>query len=328
MTLVRLALILIAFASPAAHAAGDAPLELVGTIPLPGVKGRIDHLAADVKGRRLFVAALGNDTLEVLDTGSMRHLASLRGFGEPQGIAFLAEQNAVFVANGSANRVDVLDGASLAVLKQLVGMNDADNIRYDAVARKIIVGYGSGALRLLDAATGESAGDIALSAHPESFQLERTGPRIFVNVPKAGHIAVVDREKRSVTATWPTPGAKANFPMALDEASRRLFVGARSPAVMLVYDIDTGKVVAKKVIGEDPDDLFFDAVRKRIYVVCGTGHVEIFRQEAPDRYRLEGQVMTSAWARTGLWVPEEERLYVAGPGVGRWPSQVFVFRAR
>jgi DNA-binding beta-propeller fold protein YncE len=316
------------FVSILAHAAGEAPLELIGTIPLPGVKGRIDHLAVDVKGHRLFVAALGNDTLEILDTESLRHLASVRGFGEPQGVAYLAEQNALFVASGSANRVDILDGASLAVLKQLGDLGDADNLRYDPVAKRILVGYGSGALRLLNAATGELAGEIKLEAHPESFQLESNGNRIFVNVPKAGHIAVVDREKLSVLATWPVPGAKANFPMALDEKSRRLFVGARSPATMLVFDIDTGKVVTKKVIGEDPDDIFYDAARRRVYVICGTGHVEVFRQETPDRYVLESSPLTSPWARTGLFVPEEDRLYVAGAAVGRWPSQIFVFRAR
>jgi DNA-binding beta-propeller fold protein YncE len=328
MSLTRLTVFFLALASALARAAGDPPLELIGTIPLPGVKGRIDHLAVDVRGHRLFVAALGNDTLEVLDTEGMRHLSSIRGFGEPQGVSYLAEQNAIFVANGSANRVDILDGASLAVIKQIGNMADADNLRYDAAAKRILVGFGGGALRLLNAATGEASGEVKLAAHPESFQLEVGGSRIFVNVPKAGHVAVVDREKLSVIATWPVPGAKANFPMALDEKARRLFVGARSPATMLVYDIDTGKVVAKKLIGEDPDDLFFDAVRKRVYVICGTGHVEVFRQETADRYVLEGSPLTSPWARTGLFVPEEDRLYVAGAAVGRWPSQVFVFRAR
>src|SRR5262249_39738903 len=156
--------------------------------PLPGVKGRIDHLAVDVKGHRFFVAALGNDTLEVLDTEGLRHVSSIRGFGEPQGVAYLPEQNVLFVANGSANRVDILDGASLAVLKQLAGLNDADNLRYDATARMVLVGYGNGALRTLNPASGDSLGDVKLSAHPESFQLERSGRRIFVNVPKAGHV--------------------------------------------------------------------------------------------------------------------------------------------
>jgi DNA-binding beta-propeller fold protein YncE len=322
------AVVLIAAMSPLARAATDAPLELVATIPLPGVKGRIDHLAVDVKGRRLFVAALGNDTLEVIDTQANRRLKSLEGFGEPQGVLYLPTLNRVFVANGSASRVDILDGASFAVIERVAGLEDADNLRYDAGEGKVVVGYGRGALRSLDPATGASGGEIGLPQHPESFQLEQDGTRVFVNVPRARQIAVVDRRTRALIAAWQVPGAKANFPMALDEKGRRLFVGARSPAVMLIYDIDTGKVVARKVIGEDPDDLFFDRERRRIYIVCGTGHVEVFRQDSPDRYTAEEQAMTSPWARTGLFVPEESRLYVAGPAVGRWSAQIFVFRVR
>src|SRR5262249_42294662 len=152
--------------------------------------------------------------------------------------------------------------------------------------------------------------------------------RIFVNVPSARHIAVADRAKRQVIATWEVPGARANFPMALDEKNRRLFVGTRVPAAMLVYDIDSGKVVARKMIGEDPDDMFYDAEHRRIYVICGAGHVEVLRQETPDQYTLEGSAPPSPRARTGLFVPEEGKLYVAGPASGRWPSQVFVFRTR
>jgi DNA-binding beta-propeller fold protein YncE len=313
---------------PGAAAAEDVPLELVATIPLPGVKGRIDHLTVDLRGHRLFVAALGNDTVEVLDTQANRHLASLRGFGEPQGLLYLPEQDRLFVANGGAGRVDILDGTSFEVRRRIDGLPDADNLRFDAAANKVVVGYGKGALRALDPASGESAGEIALPEHPESFQLERGGSRVFVNVPRARQVAVLDRRSRAAIAAWEVPSARANFPMALDEAGRRLFVAARNPALMLVYDLDSGKAVAKKVIGEDADDLFYDAVRRRVYVVCGTGHVEVFRQETPDRYVAEGQAMTSPWARTGLFVPEEGRLYVAGAGVGRWPSQIFVFRVR
>lgn len=326
MGFLKRSLVVAAFAAGASPAAAEGPLESVGTIPLSMVKGRIDHLAVDVKHRRLFVAALGNDTVEVLDTESNRHVTSLSGFGEPQGLLFLRDQNVLYVANGTANRVDILDGATHAPLKRIEPLDDADNVRYDGRARRVFVGYGKGALRAIDPATGESAGDIPLSGHPESFQLEQNGARIFVNIPTARHIAVVDRAKRTVVATWEVPGARGNFPMALDEKNRRLFVATRTPAAMLVYDIDSGKVVTRKMIGEDPDDMFYDAERRRIYIVCGTGHVEVFRQEAPGRYVLEGSVLTSPRARTGLYVPEEGRLYVAGPASGRWPSQVFVFR--
>jgi len=312
---------------PSAPKAADL-LEAAAAIELPAVKGRIDHFGVDVKRQRIFIAALGNDTLEVADVKSGRRERSLGGFGEPQGILYLSEFNRVYVANGSANRVDVLDGTSLARIKGIEGLEDADNVRYDAGAHKVYVGYGSGALRALDAATGDSAGDIQLAGHPESFQLEKRGTRIFVNVPGARHIAVVDRTKRAVVATWGVPDAQSNFPMALDESGRRLFVGARRPAVLLVYDIDSGKVVAKQPIGGDTDDLFFDPERKRLYVVCGEGRIDIVRQEDPDRYSLEGSVSTAPRARTGLFVPEERRLYVAAPAVGTSPARLLAYRVR
>jgi len=297
----------------AAQAAGQAPLELVATIAMPGVKGRIDHFAVDVKGRRLFVAALGNDTVEVLDVAGNRHVKSIPGFGEPQGVLYLPQSNRIYVTNGSADRIDILDGASLASVKRIEKLDDADNVRFDAATGTVLVGYGKGALRLLRADTGEAAGDIPLSGHPESFQLETSGQRAFVNVPTAQQVAVVDRAQRKVLATWPVPGAKANFPMALDEQGRRLFVGARSPAVLLIYDIDTGKNVAKLPIGGDADDIFFDAQRSRIYVICGEGRVDVFRRETVDRYAHETSIKTAPRARTGLFVPELEKLFVAAP---------------
>jgi DNA-binding beta-propeller fold protein YncE len=311
-----------------ALAAGQGALpQLNADIAMPGVKGRIDHFGVDVKRNRLFVAALGNDTLEVLDTGGRKRERSLDGFGEPQGVLHVAETNRLFVANGSANRVDILDAKSLALLGHVTGLDDADNVRYDARARQVYVGYGRGTLKILDAMTGASVGDIALPGHPESFQLENSGTRIFVNVPSAGRIVVVDREKRTIVAGWSVPAA-ANFPMALDEAGRRLFIGTRAPALLLVYDTDTGGVVAKQPIGGDTDDLFFDAARKRIYVVCGEGRIDVVRQDDPDHYALEGTVKTAARARTGFYVPEDGALYVAAPASGASPARVLAYKVR
>src|SRR5262249_17558490 len=206
------------------------------------------------------------------------------GFGEPQGLAYVAQSNSLFVASGNANRVDILDATSLAPIRRVDGLEDADNVRYDEKARQIYVGYGRGALRVLDAATGDASGEIRLSGHPESFQLEERAARIFVNVPSAGHIAVVDRLQRQAVGTWELHGAGANCPMALDEAGRRLFVGVRRPAELLVYDTDSGKLVARLPIGEDVDDIFFDAMRKRIYAICGQGLLSVVQQAEADRY--------------------------------------------
>lgn len=317
----------LSLAVPARLRATDA-LEQAATIALPSVKGRIDHFGVDLKRRRLFVAALGNDSLEVVDVKASNRERSLGGFGEPQGVLYLPELNRIYVANGSANRLDILDGASLARIKVVEELDDADNVRYDSGARKVYVGYGNGALRVLDPATGDGAGDIRLAGHPESFQLETRGTRIFVNVPSARHIAVVDRAKRAVVATWGVPGAQSNYPMALDEAGRRLFVGARRPAMLLVYDVDSGKVVAKQPVGEDADDIFFDTERKRLYVICGEGRIDIVRQQDPDRYSTEGTMHTAPRARTGVFVPEEGRLYVAAPAIGTLPARLLAYRLR
>jgi DNA-binding beta-propeller fold protein YncE len=301
--------------------------QLTATIPLPEVKGRIDHFGVDVKGNRLFVAALGNNTVEIVDLKAGQRDRSLAGFGEPQGVLHVPETNRVFVANGSADRVDVLDAATLSAVRHIDALADADNVRWDAQARKVWVGWGKGALRALDPASGESAGDIRLQGHPESFQLERRGARIFVNVPTAKQVAVVDRVKRSMIATWDVPAA-ANFPMALDEAAHRLFVGARKPAVLIVYDTESGKVVARQPIGGDTDDIFFDAQSKRVYVVCGEGRIDVLRQDDPDRYTLEGSVTTAPRARTGLFVPETGTLYVAAPAAQGSPARVLAYRLR
>jgi YVTN family beta-propeller protein len=299
--------------------------ELVATIPLTGVKGRIDHLSADPGRHRIFVAAVGNDTVEVIDTQS-KERRTISGLREPQGVAYLPESDHLFIANGGGNRVDVVDVASLSVLRRISDMDDADNVRYDVAARTVWVGYGRGALRVLDAASGESMGDIALPGHAESFQLERSGSRAFVNVPNAKKVIVVDRLQRQIVGQWETPEASANFPMALDQQGHRLFVGTRSPPALLVYDTESGKVTARLPIAKDTDDLFFDREHDRIYVVCGEGKVNVLRRETPDRYVMVESIETAPRARTGLFVPEEGRLYVAAPAVGGTSARILVYQ--
>lgn len=307
-----------------AHA--DEPaLRLTATVPMPNVKGRIDHFGVDVAGHRLFVAALGNNTLEVVDVERSRRERSITGFGEPQGVLHLRDR--VYVANGNADRVDILDAKAFSVLKRIAQLGDADNVRLDPSSGSVWVGYGSGALREMDA-NGETLADIALGGHPESFQLERHGSRAFVNVPSASQVAVVDRKARTLIAAWPLGGASGNFPMALDEQDKRLFVGARSPAVMLVFDTETGSIVGRLPVGSDTDDLFFDVARHRVYVVCGEGRVDVFRQETPDRYVHQTSIKTAPRARTGLFVPEHDRLYVAAPASSGSPARILVYQVQ
>jgi DNA-binding beta-propeller fold protein YncE len=304
------------------------PLRMVQTIALPNVEGRIDHLTVDLKGQRLFIAALGNNTVEVVDLQAGKRIQSIVGFQEPQGIAFISEFNKLFLANGKSGACDVFDGSSLKRVKSLKLPDDADNIRYDAAKRHIFVGYGGGGLAMIDAASGDRIGEIKLKGHPESFQLEKSGPRIFVNIPTARQIAVVDREKRAVTASWPTGDAAANYPMALDETRHRLFIGFRKPARLVVVDTESGKVVAQLESPGDADDIFYDGSRRRVYVSGGEGSVGIFQQKDADHYEAIARSPTAAGARTALFVPELNRLYLAVPHRGSQRAEVWVYEAQ
>jgi DNA-binding beta-propeller fold protein YncE len=304
------------------------PLTLVRSIELPRVEGRIDHLAVDVAGQRLFVAALGNNTVEVLDLKAGTHVKSIPGFREPQGIAVAPDTKLVAVANGQGEGLQLLSADDYRAGASVRLGDDSDNVRYDAAAKRIYVGYGSGALASVGPTDAKVLASVKLAGHPESFQLERSGPRIFVNVPNAGHIAVVDRGPMTVVAAWPVTGAKSNFPMALDEANHRLFVGCRRPAKALTFDTATGKEVGSFDIVGDTDDLFYDATRKRLYVSGGEGFIDVFQNQDANRLVRVAHIPTAAGARTSLFVPEQSRLYLAVPHRGSQKAEIRVFEAR
>lgn len=331
MKKLLLALGLFAFAFLAglhAPAQEKAPLRQVQTIALPNVEGRIDHLAADVQGQRLFLAALGNNTMEVIDLKAGKVSRSVKGLSEPQGIAFIPEANAVYVANGGDGNCQAFAADSLSPLRNAKFSGDADNLRYDTATKLLYVGYGGGALGIFEALTGKVVGDIKLPAHPEAFALEQSGQRIFVNVPRANQVAVIDRQKRAVIAHWPVTQATANYPMALDEAKHRLFIGCRSPARVLVLDTDTGKVVTEMDCAGDTDDVFYDAKNKRIYVSGGAGFVSVFAQLDADKYQPVAKIPTAAGARTSLFVPALGRLYLAVPHRGNQAAEVRVYETQ
>ena len=318
-------LLIAALAIVAARA--DLPLVLVQTMPLPNVEGRIDHLAVDLSAQRLYVAALGNNTVEVLDLRSSRHERSVRGFEEPQGIGVVPGTSGVVVANGQGTGVEFRAGGDLRLIKRVALGDDADNVRVDAKANRVYVGYGGGAIAALDATDGRKAGEAAVGGHPESFQLEASGPRIFVNVPTVRHISVVDRVQMKVVGTWPVTEAAANYPMALDEPGHRLFVGCRKPAVVLTYDIHSGKQTGSVRIAGDTDDLFWDAKRQRLYVSAGEGFIDVL-QASESRLERTARIPTAAGARTSLFVPALGRLYLAVPQRANQAAEIRVYEVR
>jgi DNA-binding beta-propeller fold protein YncE len=301
------------------------PLALEQKIPLGEVSGRIDHLAVDLPRQRLFVAELGNDSLGVVDLAAGKVLRRIDRLNEPQGVAYDPATDTVFVADGGDGVVHRFRGAELTPLDPVRLGDDADNVRLDPAGSRVVVGYGDGALALISAASGKIDAQIRLPGHPESFQLERGGPRIFVSVPDAQQISVVDRVKGQQVASWSVPDAGANFPMALDEAEGRLLTVYRRPALLAVFDTRSGSPLARLPACGDTDDVFLDPRRQRVYLSCGEGFLQVIQQRG-ESYQELTRIPTIAGARTALFVPERDRLYLAARAVGGEGAAIWVFR--
>lgn len=298
---------------------------LAHTIALPGVTGRIDHFGSDVVGQRLFVAALGHDTVEVVDLRTRTVIHSIGGLAEPQGVYFAAEQNRLYVANGGDGVVRGFDGTTFAPVATVALENDADNVRCDTATHTLFVGCGRGSIVLIDSQTNRRIGEIPLAAHPESFQLERGGPRVFVNVPGAHQLVVADRTTQKILAQWPLGAVAGNFPLAFDEVCHCLFVGCRLPARLLVFDTASGREIARLDLHGDCDDLFFDGPRRQAYAICGEGFVDVFGAGVSGAWTQRSSLRTAPGARTGWF--DGQHLYLAVPHRGKSDAAVRVYDA-
>jgi DNA-binding beta-propeller fold protein YncE len=300
-----------------------ATLTLERTIDLPGVSGRIDHLAFDAAHHRLFIAELGNGTVEAVDLDTGKVAGRIAGLNEPQGLAYLPDRGELVVASGDGvvgfYRADNL--TSLGTLK--LG-DDADNVRLDPASGRILVGYGRGALASIDPASRKVVATLALAAHPESFRIDGASHRVFVNLPGAGQIAVGDLASGKVVETRKAAHA-AGYPMALAPQANRVAVAYRLPSRLTVTEAGSGKVVADVALCGDSDDLFYDLKRRRLYVSCGSGDVDVF-DTAGDSYRRLERIQSRPGARTSLFIPEMDRLIVAARANGGRPAALLIFK--
>jgi len=299
-------------------------LQLEATIPLGDVSGRIDHMAIDPNRHRLFVAELGNDTVGVVDLNERKVINVIAGLKEPQGVAYVPSSDALYVANGGDGSVKVFKAGNYEPDGQIDLGDDADNIRVDVASNRVFIGYGNGALAVIDPATRSKIADISLKAHPESFQLARSSRHVFVNVPKAGEIAVVDRVAGKQAATWLQRNG-GNFPMALDDESQHVVVAFRSPPALGVFSARDGTSVANVEACGDADDVFIDTKRHRAYVSCGSGFLDVFDTQAAT-YRRVAHIPTVAGARTSLFVPELDRLLLAVRASAGGPAAIWIYR--
>jgi len=344
---------------PARFTAAGEPLVRLGSIPLPGVEGRLDHLTYAPATQRLFVAALENHSVEVVDLNRRRRVHRITGIREPQGLLYLAEKNRLLVGSRGDGTCRSFDATTLAEGPWVDLGRNADNVRYDATAQVIYVGSGgepgTGLLSAIDrvamlpAAQGgrpappQSPADLLLDrpraavprtqvelpSHPESFQLDLANHRVLINLPEEHEIAVFQQGTNGLTrvASWPVIVGEKNFPMALDADSGRLFIACRQPAVLAVYDLRTGAVLSQTPCVGDADDLFWDRALGHLYVIGGEGFLDVFEVPATARAAVRlGHLPTAPRARTGLFIPERRILAVVAPHLVHRPAAVLLFQ--
>jgi DNA-binding beta-propeller fold protein YncE len=300
----------------------EAALRIEAKIPLGDVRGRIDHMAADINRQRLFVAELGNNTVGIVDVGQGKVLQALSGLKEPQGVGYLPSTDTLYVANGGDGSLRLFQGPNYTANGRIDFGNDADNIRVDQSNQRVVVGYGDGALAVIDGAKTNKIGEVRLPAHPEGFQLEPGGGLAYVNLPNARGIAVTDLSSAKGIVIWPVGGASANFPMALNGDSNQVLAVFRNPPKLGVFDKRDGSIVRMVDTCGDADDVFTDAKRHRVYVSCGAGAIDIFNAQTYERL---SRLPTVSGARTSLFVPELDRLFLGVRAGGGNPAAIWVF---
>ncbi len=306
------------------------PLQLEEQIPVPGVAGRLDHFTTDDKRRRLFVSALGNNSLEVIDVFAGRVIHSIKGLAQPQGPLYVPGVDKLYVANAEDGKVRVYDGATYTLRKTIDFGKDPDNMRYDEASKTVFVGFGEddGGIAMIDPKTDERVGQVyKTEGHPESFQVEASGGHIFVNVPDAGNVVESIDRKTGTATKWPLKGLRANYAMALNEEDHRLFTITRKTPMMVVLNTQTGNEVTRLRAAGECDDVFFDASRKRIYVIGAEGFISVFQQNDPDHYELIANVPSGVGIRTGYFFTRRDRFYVGVPAKGSEPAQVWTYEA-
>jgi DNA-binding beta-propeller fold protein YncE len=320
--------LLLAVGGEPAAAAEPATLELLQTISLNGAAGRLDHMAIDSKHARLFVANLSNNSLDIVDLKAGKLIKQIPNQKKVQGIAYAPDLDRIFVGNGAGGECNVFDGKDYMLLKS-IKLPGADNVRYLARRRSVYVGHAEKALSVIDAQTYEVKAEIKLPGRPEGFQLDAKRPRLYMNTVEPTRLVVVDTDKNEVLQSHPLTLADRAYPMAVDEANHRLFLGCRDKPSVVVLDSETGQEVASVAIPEDIDDLFYDAKNKRLYASCGAGTLAVIRQRDADHYGTLETIPTAKLARTCFFDPPGERLYLIVPRQeGQEGPTIRVYRPR
>jgi DNA-binding beta-propeller fold protein YncE len=321
----------VTFVAFAAGAQSPNGLNLDRSIPLSGVMGKFDHFAVDLAGHRLFAAATGNHSVEVIDLNTDKLAQSISGLGKPHGLAWVASTGSLYVADGALAELRVYKGSPLALAGKIKLSDDADDMVYDQATQTLFVGHGGsdGAnparIALVDTANFALAADLPVASHPEALDLDPTGRRVFANLADSSEIAVISTTSRKIEATWKLSGATDNVPVAYDRLASIVFVACRKPPTLLAVDARTGREISKASSGAGADDLFFDAARHRLYLISGAGEIDSYDTDALGTLGAANVTRTESGAKTALFVPELYSLFVGVPGEAGHPAEIRVF---
>jgi YVTN family beta-propeller protein len=326
----------IIFSAGAASAQTKPPLRHLVDIPLPDLKeGDFDHFAVDLVGNRLFSTAEENNAVVVLDTKTNKLIHTIPDLAAPHSMLFLPEAKQLWVISGDDGTAKIFDTGSYALTETVKLTKGADASAYDPAKHLLYVTAGGSdakmaysLINIVDTSTRKKVGDIKVeSTNLEAMAIEKNGPRLFVNIRDKSLVGVIDREKKTVTATWPLGDMHGNTPLIFDEATHRIFVAGRKPATFAVLDSESGKIITTMPTAEMTDDMAFDVEAKRIYVVCSDFTV-VYQQKDADHYEDLGKVPTGFRAKTAIFVPQLKRYYVAAPRHGKDVASVKVYEVQ
>ena len=323
--------LVVCFLSAAGSRAPAQSMQISKSIVLPGVNGKLDHLAIDLAGGRLFIAATGNHSVEVIDLKVDKVLQSITGLGKPHGLAWVPDTDSLYVADGSLAELRVYRGSPLTLAGTIKLSDDADDMVYDQAHHLLFAGHGGSSaanpakIAVVDTEPFALVGNLDVATHPEALEIDRDGQRIFANIADSNEVAVIGTATRSIASHWKLTKAADNVPLAFDREHQLLYVACRTPGMLIAIDVATGREIASQKAAGKADDLFYDAALRRVYVISGAGEVDIYQVDGARMLRPIEVLNTVPGAKTALFVPEQRFLYVGVPGTDQHPAEVRVY---
>jgi len=320
--------LLLLLGASSAQARANPPLTLQRKIPLLLGISKFDHFAVDLAANRLFIAATSDHSVEILELNAGRVTGTLTGVGKPHGLAWVPATGRLYAADGTQGDLKIFAGSPLNQAQSVKLSDDADDMVYDPKSKLLYVGHGGSdaanpaRVAVIDTTNQTLVANLPVATHPEALEIDNDNDRIFVNVAEAAEVVVIDGTNHTQTATWKLTRAKDNVPLAYDQENQVLFVACRTPARLLVLDGKSGGELADLPSDAGADDLFYDPATHRVYLIAGSGAVDVYEIDAERTVRAVGIIHTSPGAKTGLLVPSQHALFVGAPATGGNQAQI------